>query len=358
MKKTLAIILLLASAGAVNHAAAQAAGNYLYNNPNSINNERATVNVNAPSGSTVNLKSEIMMNVRATSYTAIFAAAQSGRDVWEVDSLMNQRITMVKYGLALLGISEENIHIDAVSMVPTYAFQLEEKKFSKRSTEIPVGFEMKKNIHVLFKHHNLLDAIISQMAFADIYDMVKVEYNLDGSQTYFEELRKAALSAIHSKEATYNSLNLHLEVYSMGDGLNTTYPMERYKSFTAFHSGTTFQTVQAFAGSNTNSISVNGKNNTILIDGKSSRDALSQQFIIQNAEKNKTIFYDRMPYNQFDKVINADMEEPCIQLFYTMQVSYVMQTQEQFDQTKKNKEQAELNAQNMVNRKGKLRRRR
>jgi hypothetical protein len=36
-----------------------------------------------------------------------------------------------------------------------------------------------------------------------------------------------------------------------------------------------------------------------------------------------------MPYNQFDKVINADIEEPSIQFFYTLQLTYVMMTQKQ-----------------------------
>jgi hypothetical protein len=67
----------------------------------------------------------------------------------------------------------------------------------------------------------------------------------------------------------------------------------------------------------------------------SEKKKYEQQFIVQTAEKNKTIFYDRIPYNQFDKVINADEEEPSIQLFYTMQTTYTMMTQEQWDKIKK-----------------------
>jgi uncharacterized protein YggE len=320
---------------------AQAAGNYLYNNPHSFNNERANIPVNMPNGNGVTLKAEVMMNVKATSYTAIFAATQAGPDAPTVDSIMTLRMELIRMGLALLGISDKDIHIDAVSMVPTYSYKIEEKKFSKRATEIPIGFEMKKNIHVLFREHHLLDGIISQMALADVYDMVKVEYNIDGSQTYLDELRNAALSVIDTKKKIYPSLGMHLTVASLSDGFQITYPMERYKSFTAANSGTSFHQLQAFAGSHSNSVSVTGTNNTVRIDGAAQRDYLQQQFLIQTSEKNKTIFYDRIPYNQFDKVINADTEEPCIQLYYTLVVTYTMMTQEQHEQIEKNKKISE-----------------
>jgi hypothetical protein len=233
-----------------------------------------------------------------------------------------------------MGIKEDDIHIDAVSMVPTYAHKLEEKKFSKKSIEIPVGFEMKKNVHVLFRDHKLLDQIISEMAFAEVYDMVKVEYNIDGMNTYYELLRQEAMNVIASKEKTYTGMKMHLDITSVSDGFNCTYPMERYKSYTAFNSGATYEAVVSANDYVSNTIMVKaGRDATITLD--SEKKKYEQQFIVQTAEKNKTIFYDRIPYNQFDKVINADEEEPSIQLFYTMQTTYTMMTQEQWDKIKK-----------------------
>jgi len=324
-----ALCILLCAVQCETHG--QAAGNFLYNNPNSFNNDRIAIAVNTPIGSNINLKAEVLMNVKATSYNAIFSAVQSGKDAYEVDSLMFGRIAQVRYALGLLGINDEDIHVDAVSMVPTYSYKIEDKKFNRRSIEIPTGFEMKKNIHVLFRKHDVLDRIISEMAFADIYDLVKVEYNIDGVQTYYDELRKAALSVIASKESTYDALKMHLDIYSMSDGFVCTYPMERYKTYTAYHSGTSPHEVRYAMSMRENNIYVNGKNNSINIDQKSNPDFVNQQFFVQTAEKNKTIFYDRIPYNQFDKVINADIEEPCIQLSYSLQVAYTMITKDAHD---------------------------
>jgi uncharacterized protein YggE len=334
MKRLFALLTtalcLLISAGLF----AQAAGSYLYNNPQSFNTEKAFVNTNSTNGNVVTLKAEVMMNVKATSYTAIFAAVQSGKNAWQVDSLMNIRIDQVKYALGQLGIKEDNIHVDAVSMVPTYAHKLEEKKFSKKSIEIPVGFEMKKNVHVLFRDHKILDQIISEMAFAEIYDMVKVEYNIDGMNTYYELLRQEAMAVIASKEKTYSGMKMHLDISSMSDGFNCTYPMERYKSYTAYNSGATYEAVVDANNYINNTILVKaGRDASVTIDTEKKK--YEQQFIVQTAEKNKTIFYDRIPYNQFDKVINADEEEPSIQLFYTLVTTYTMMTQENWDKIKK-----------------------
>jgi uncharacterized protein YggE len=328
MKKNLYCILIGLVISSQYHA--QSAGSYLYSNQ-AEQSGHMTIPVNMPSGSAVTLKAEVMMNVKATSYTAIFAATQSGRDATEADSLMSQRIAQIKYALGLMGISDRDVHIDAVAMVPSYTQKLEEKKFTKRATEIPIGFEMKKNIHVLFRDHDFLDEIISEMAFADVYDLVKVEYNIDGVQSYYEELRNAAMSVIATKENTYTNLKLHLTSYSIADGFSCVYPMERYETFTAYNSGSTYHAVTA-ALSQQQLIYVEGKNAKVNIE-KPFREQQNQQFIIQTAEKNKTIFYDRVPYNQFDKVLNADNEEPCIQLMYSLQVFYTMLTDEQY-QTK------------------------
>lgn len=305
----------------------QSFGNYggNYNQQQGI-----TIPINNASGSNITLKADVMMNVRASSYTVIFAITQNGPDVMSTDSMMSGRIEQIAYGLGRLGIAPDDIHIDAVSMVPTYAFKLEEKKFSKRSVEVPTGFEMKKNIHILVRNARLIDPIISEMAYAEVYDIVKVEYNIDGIQTYYEELRKAAKSVIETKMATYTGFDMHLTLYALGDGFAVVYPQERYKSYTAYNSGSSMSAVRNAMASTSPEIKINGNTNFINIENN--KKPSEQQFIIQTAEKNRTTFYDRVAYNQFDKVINADIEEPCIQITYSLQTSYTMITEELWKQ--------------------------
>ena len=324
---------------------AMSTGNYLYNQNDLRINDRITIPVNQNNTNVITLKADVMMNIQANSYTAIFAISQSGASVSETDSLMQGRINQVMFGLNQLGIPDDYIHVDAVSAVPTYAYNVEDKKFSRRSIEMPTGFEMKKNIHILFKKHSMLDPIISQMAFAEVYDLVKVEYNIDGTQSYVDELRRAAIEVVQAKQGTYTDFHFHLDVAGVTDGSQVTYPMERYKSYTAYNTGSTLQTLNTASASNNNNIWIEGKNNTLQIDNTRSK-LPEKQYYVQSAEKNKTIYYDRIPYNQFDKVMNADTEEPCIQLSYELQVTYTMLSDEawqaQQEYKKQQKDQRDL----------------
>jgi hypothetical protein len=288
------------------------------------------VNLNPSYNSTITpVKADVMINMKATSYVAILSVTQVGETIEETDSMMDIRLNNVFEELLKVGISIANTHVDFISMVPKYDFESTEKKYSKTFNEVPAGFEMKKNIHVLFKKHDLLDKIISEMAYANVYDMVKVEYNIDGAQTYYEELRKAALSVIETKKETYSQLQFHLVSYNVADGFNVSYPMERYKSYTAFHSGASPYMVSMITADLDASLDKAQRTAQL--------DKLNREFTIQTSEKNKTIFYDRMPYNQFDKVLNSDVAEPCIQFFYILQVGYTIMTDEQYKISEENK---------------------
>jgi hypothetical protein len=108
------LLAMMCTCAFANQIFAQAAGNYLYNNNYGINTDRAVVNVNSTSANATVLKAEVMMNVKATSFTAIFAATQTGKDVYDVDSLMNLRINQVLYALGMMGIPETDVHLEKI----------------------------------------------------------------------------------------------------------------------------------------------------------------------------------------------------------------------------------------------------
>lgn len=299
-----------------NPAISQSLGNYFYNTTEVAASD-FHIPVNYSQGNTIRLKADILMNVPASSYTAIFSISQSGESVSLVDSLMSDRLREIKRNLSRLGVDEKNVHVDAVSSVPVYSYVLEEKKFSKRAIEIPAGFETKKNIHILFTDHAILDNIISIMALEDVYDLIKVEYNVGGSQAFYDELRNAALGVIETKSKTYDALNMHLDIVNLADGFSCIYPMERYKSFTAYNSGSTIYEVTA---ARQNNIQINGDRNTVHLD----KTKPSTPYFLENTAKKSSIFYDRIAYNQFDKIINPDFEEPSIQYMYTLEVTFTV----------------------------------
>jgi uncharacterized protein YggE len=273
---------------------AQASGNVNYNyqqtQPSSVN-----LSVNVPHESSIVLDAEVMMNVKASSYVAIFSATQGGKTVASADSMMNARLKKFMRSLEKNGIKGSDVHIDFISLVP--GFEVEAKKFSNTANEVPAGFQMKKNIHVIIKEHEQLDLVITSAAESEIYDLVKVDYNVKDIRKIYDSLRVAASRIIDQKKKIYDQMGLSAEVVNLSEGYNCAYPTERYSQFTAFHSGTSRYAVVA----------------------------QNPNVEIKSADKASSVYYNRIAYNQFDEVINADAVEPMVQFYYTLKVRYNIQ---------------------------------
>ncbi|RAK62905.1 SIMPL domain-containing protein [Hymenobacter edaphi] len=338
MKISLLLLSALSVAGSF-AARAQSAGNAVYSSRGSQQDygavRRAPLNADVLHQSEVVLEANVLSNVKATSYVAIFSVTQHGRTATETDSLMNLRLNVARAALGELGIRPEALHLDVVSLVPTYAMQLEQKKFSRTANEVPTGFELKKNLHVVFTDHEVLAQLVTRLGRAEIYDLAKVDYNLAELQTAYDELRRAAAEVIKQKEQSYGRMGLHIEVQNMTDGFQAVYPLERYASYTAYRSGSTPDEVRLArqrkaAAAN---VYVSAQNATVHVRPAAARGREDDsEFIVRTADKAQTIYYNRTPYNSFDTVLHADFAEPRVQLIYTLNVRYSVINQKQYEE--------------------------
>lgn len=322
----------------------QSAGNVIYNNPYVMTPQKFSVNMRQAYDNNPEISAEVLMNVPASSYTVIFSVTQNGSTAVETDSLMNVRINTVRAELAAIGINKSSIHIDLISFVPSYSLKLEAKKFSKTANEIPIGFQLKKNIHVLIYNYDLLDKLTTIMAKAEIYDIVKVDYNLDNLKLYFDTIRNTAIDIIKNKERDFTKMGLKIDILNMYDGFNATYPLERYASYTAFYTGSSIEEIKVakkkkeYARKNT---FITGKNATVNINVNNNDEEDDTEFIVKYSDKNKTIYYNKIPFNQFDVVLNADFAEPRIQIVYSLKAKYSVENLEKYDESKRLKKESE-----------------
>lgn len=336
MKKIIFAIAIFISLSNISFG--QAAGNVIYNNHDAVNPQRMNVNLNKVYDFTTELSAEVLMNIPASSYSVIFSATQNGTSATQADSFMNVRIRTVQDELMKIGIKKSEIHIDLISFVPTYSLTLETKRFSKTANEIPVGFQLKKNIHVLIFNYDLLTELTSIMAKSEIYDIVKVDYNLDNLKEYFRTIRAEAIQIIKTKEGDYKKMGLRLDIENMYDGFNATYPLERYASYTAYYTGSSIEEIKVARKrkeeSKKNTI-VTGKNAIVNINVVNKGEEDDTEFIVKYSDKNKTIYYNKIPFNQFDMVINADFTEPRIQIVYSLKAKYKVENLDKFDKREK-----------------------
>ncbi|NUO02538.1 MAG: SIMPL domain-containing protein [Saprospiraceae bacterium] len=247
-------------------------------------------------GNTIEIGINALSNQQAGAYVAIFNLVQFGKLAEETNTLINTRIGNFIAELKTLGIPEEDIHVDMVNFLPKYEFDMTKKLFSKKTyTEIPKGFELQKNVHVRYKKAALLDNIVTAAAKQEIYDIVKVDYFVNDSQAIYSQLRESTFQYLKNLKKQYQSIGIQLDSAYVITAENAwvAYPINRYESY------------QAFSTQSLESIE------------KSSA-------IVTTAEKPISRFYNAIPANDYDIVINPEVLEPCVQFSYNLVVRFTM----------------------------------
>ncbi len=244
------------------------------------------------------LEANVMINVKANSYVAIFSLTQYGKTIEEVEAAMSARSEIFKTNLQKEGMDEKQIFFDPITMVPTYETEVTEKKLSRTFNEVPTGFEMKRNIHLTFYKQEQINPIITVAAKAEVYDLVKVDYNIENKDEILSMLRQEALKILLDKKAVLEKAGIFTKFTQVGEMHSSAYPSERYAEYYAFRSG----------------IAPTFMNN--------SKKDKPIQVSYNYAEKNKTIYYDKVSVKQFDKVINPVVNEPMVQVYLTLKGQY------------------------------------
>lgn len=266
-------------------------GNYNYQNPNAYQNPVVnTIQTSYSNDQEMVISIKGIYNEKATSQRAVFSVLQVGKTAEEVTTLMDDRILNVMNELKLFN-PEIEVISDMISFIPTYDFEVQKKIFNPKTyNEKPSGFELKKNLIIKFKNTNDLNKIMTLCAKQEIYDLAKVDYvtsNLD----HIRDVLQAKASEEYKQMLTNYSAIMNMDLFkkekTLVEGYNTVYPMESYKSYTAYSQAA----INFSPDSQVNSI-----------------------------KKNSTQFYDGALAKSHTFVVNADITEPTIQLFYDLTI--------------------------------------
>jgi len=307
--KTIFPFLLLASS-----LSAQVMGNYgnqqqTYSNVNFNAQYRGVPKAaNFVSDNALEISINALSNQKADAYTAIFNLLQLGRTADETNNLMNTRLDGFLNDLKAMGIPVADIYVDMVNFLPKYEYDVSKKLFSKKTfTEIPKGFELQKNVHIRYANPALLDRIVTAAAKQEIYDIVKVDYFVTDQQKVYTELRAAAFDYLKETKKQYLALGLNLDSAYVISAENAwvAYPINRYESYQAF---------------NTQNLDAGDKN------------------VVVSADKPTSRFYNAVPANDYDLVINPEILEPAVQFSYNLVVRFTLPERKPLTQVKNQKE--------------------
>jgi uncharacterized protein YggE len=287
MKKHFLLLLIIMFARA---GWCQVAGNTVYGSPKNRTSGAATGNLSSidPKDSSQNyfIEANVLMNVRADEYIAIFALAQEGSTLPEANSKIAMQVNAFLASLGKLGVKTNDVYVDFISQNRVYDFVVA----NNTARETQTGFEVKKNVSVRYKEQMLLDELLAAAAKAEIFDLVKVDYVIRDMTGQRQKLLTEASRIIQKKESDHNRLfavkKRSLEVYQ--EKYNAFFPTESYSSYTAFETG------EVYRGN----------------------------MPVVTKRKTRTSYYDPLDPAEFDLVIGQTGGEPMVQLTLFLKMKY------------------------------------
>jgi len=237
------------------------------------------------------VEANVLMNMKADAYVAIFGVVQEGPTSAESNSKLDTQISGFVKDLESLGVKKGDTFVDFINLNKVYDYTTSGSTVTEKFS----GFETKKNVAVRYKDREMLDKILSAATKASIFDLIEVKYAVTDLNAVHARLYDEAVKIIKQKEASYGT--------SFGTSLTRTnlanekydafYPAELYANYQAFEAGTTY-----------------GDYNNRVVQQR----------------KTRTFYYEPLDESDFDSVINQMGIEPMVQFTLYLRMQYDLGT--------------------------------
>ncbi len=244
-----------------------------------------------PSATSMFVEANVMMNVKADEYVAVFGVLQEGSTVAECNQKMDATVSEFSGELKQLGIGGDDVFVDFAAQNKIYGFQVTGTIAKERL----VGFELKKNVSVHYKDKLLLDKLVITASKSKIFDLIKVDYVVRDTASVQRRLMDDAAAVIKQKTAAYERLlgiKLQPPAQVYAEKPSIYFPTEMYDSYAASESE------------------------------EMSSDSDRQKYTIQGARKSRTFFFNGLTSDGFDHVTNPVVIEPVVQFTLYLKVKY------------------------------------
>lgn len=276
---------------------AQISRNQVYGNSNNSKNydsSNRTVSIN---DNTLSVTVKILMNKKADGFILTLGLNQEAETVASCITKINNRIDGFIAKSKGLGIKNDDFYIDFISQTKIYDFEVTETK----ANQFEKGFEIKKNIIIKTTKAENLEKLIDFASDFEIYDVIKVEYYNDDTNTIHYSLFDEALAMANTKKDYYLKAFRKRIVGTPNatENFAIVFPKTQYSTYQAYESSD----IQANYGYKSDA-----------------------KYLKKIERKNKTFYYNGVSTAEFDKVINPSQTEVGIQYVLSLTVSYKIDT--------------------------------
>jgi len=239
------------------------------------------------------LEANVLMNVLADEYVAVFGVSQECVTVAECSQKIDAVITEFSKAVQQMGISSNDVTVDFATQSKIYEYKLSVDVAKEELT----GFEVKKNVSIHYKDKQLLDKLVVAASRSKIFDLIKVDYMVKDQSAAENKVMEEATKIIKQKASRYEQLlgvKLQPPIQIIAERPSIYFPTEMYDSYTA-------QETQSMSN---------------VFDRERARCA------IQGARKSRTFFFNPLTGDGFDRVINPIVMEPVVQFTLYLKVKY------------------------------------
>lgn len=287
MRKSLCLIIISLVCSTV--LLAQEAGNRAYGTQKrrpQASTGQLTANADAASRIYF-VEANVLMNVKADAYNAVFAVVQNGLTAAESNAKINAQIAGFTKDLAALNVQQSDIFVDFITQNKVYDYTTAGTVITEKLS----GFETKKNVVVRYKDREMLEKILSAATKNSIFDLIEVEYVVNDIPAIQARLADEAVKIVKRKEASYgNSFGIKLAGTNVAnEKYDAFYPADLYSNYQAYEAGRT--------------------------SGDYNRTVIEQR-------KTRTFFYEPLDASSFDSVINQMGIEPMVQFTLYLRMQY------------------------------------
>lgn len=301
--KITVVCILLAQIGF-----AQISGNQIYGNNNNRNHG---INLQQPkniqkvlvTNETMQFNVNVLKNVKATSFVITLGLNEEGSTVKTCNSKINQRISKFKNAIKSLGIKDKDMYVDFITQTKIYGYVTEKNQNQTKINQVESGFEIKKNIILKVDDILIFDRLVEIASQYDIHNIIKVTYHSSEIDSIYEELLNEALKIVenrkklvpHKKGEWETDPTISIEFHNIQ-------PAVQYSRF------------QAFETSDVSYMNNYYKSNQVVLK--------------EELRKSNSFYYNSLPLDNFDKIINADTPVVGLQFVMQVTVTYKKKTKE------------------------------
>ena len=239
------------------------------------------------------VEANVLMNVKADEYMAVFGLAQEGPTVPDGNQRIDTQLKQFTTALEGLGVKSNDVFVDFIAQNRVYDYVTTGSMIAEKLS----GFEVKKNVAVRYKDKALLEKMLAAASKAGIFDLIKVDYVVSDMNRVRDRLMEEASRIIKKKQESYaRLLNIKLRPEAVfQERYNAFFPSDMYASYTAFEAGK-------------------------LVDYRSNSNVTQKR-------KTSTFYFSPLSVSEFDSVVDPADVEPVVQCTLFLKVKYALAQQ-------------------------------